>query len=256
MAFFKEAYETFLWSQWKDISERPAGKGIGFFTRVLLLAFVVMLLLSIPQLIKLPGTISQQLSKFEKFQTSANVTMSSPIKLPGSNPVFILDTSGAYTELKSERVLITNDKIFWKPLFRTHELSTGELKDLKNNRDQVKTFLAMLAFFLLPSVLFWAFVAVWLKYFLMILLLSIILFILLDLTHWRRTWKEFFVIGCYVSLLPVLVEVIVGAIDKRFLLPVLDVFDLVTIYLIPVVVLCLLTIGAALCVYYNKKEKR
>jgi hypothetical protein len=254
--FLKEVWQTFSYASWKEISGRPAGKGLGFFSKVLLFAFIVLILVNIPALIRLPTEISQQLAKFEALRLSGNVTMTSPIKLPSSEPVVILDTSGAYTELTTERVLITRDRIFYRPLFKTHTLATEELKDLKQNRDQVKASLAMLVFFLLPSIVFYAYIAIWLKYFLMILALSIVLFILLDLTHWRRTWKELFVIACYVSTLPVLAEVIVGAIDANWLIPVLNIFGVVKLYLLPAVVLSVLTIGAVLCAYYETREKK
>lgn len=253
--FFKEVFETFSWSHWKVIAGRSVGNGLGFLSKILLLAFVVLILVNVPSLIKLPGEISNQLAKFEVLRLSGNVTMTSPIKLPKSEPVVILDTSGAYTELTTERLLITRDKIFYRPLFKTREQPVNELKDLKNNREQVKAFLAVLFFFLLPSVLFYAYVAVWLKYFLLIFVLSIVLFILLDLTHWRRTWKELFVIACYAATVPVLTEVIVGAINARWLIPVLSILGLVKLYLIPAVVLAVLTIGATLCAYYDRPGK-
>lgn len=254
--FFKDAWETFLPSHWQDISQRPMGQALRFFSKVLLCAFIILILLGIPGLMKMPAAISEQLGKFEALTLDGNVNMSSPIKLPRNEPLFILDTTGAYTELENERVLITREKIMYRPLFTTHEVKTDDLKDLKGNRDQVNTFLAVLVFFLLPSILFYVYILVWLKYFLMILTLSIILFVALDLTHWRRTWKELFVIACYCSTLPVLAEVIVSSINARWLIPVLNIAGLVKLYLIPAVVLSILTIGAALCVYYDKREQK
>jgi len=254
--FWKDLGQGFMWSRWRELSERSFGSGLGFLSRVLVLAFVLILLLAIPKFVKMPGEISGQLAKFDTLQFSANLTMSSPIKFPSSDPVAILDTSGAYTELTSERLLINRDKIQYKPFFKVREVKTAELKDLKNNREKVRMFLATLVFFILPAVLFWAFIAVWLKYFVMIFMLSIVLFVLLDLTHWRRTWKELFVICCYVSTLPLLAEVIVGAFNARWLIPVLSVFDIVTLYLLPAVVLSVLAIGAALCVHYNVQEEK
>ncbi|MEM4247262.1 MAG: DUF1189 family protein [Candidatus Woesearchaeota archaeon] len=254
--FLKEVWETFLPSKWDEICGRSSGKGVGFLTKVLVFAFVVMILLAVPNMIKLPGEISNNLAKFDVLQLNGNFTMSSPIKIPKSDPFFVFDTSGAYTELTKERVLITKDKIFYRPFIKAHYVNTEQLKDLKKNRENVKRFLAALVFFILPSLLFYAFIAVWLKYFLMILMLSIILFVLLDLTHWRRTWKELFVISCYVSLIPVLAEVVVGAIAPKMLVPVLSIAGIVQLYLVPVVILCVLAIGASLCVYYNKQEAK
>ncbi len=253
--FLSEVWQTFSYAHWSEICQRPAGRALGFFSKVLVLAFVVMLLLAIPTFIKLPREISEQLAKFEVLQFSGNFTMTSPIKLPKNEPVLIVDTSGAYTELTSERLLITREKVMYRPLFNTVELSTAELKDWKRNREPVNALLAVLAFFLLPSIVFYAYLAVWLKYFVLLLVLSVVLFVLLDLTHWRRTWKELFVIGCYVSTLPVLTEVVVGSINPEFLIPVLDFWGVVKLYLIPAVILAVLAIGATLCAYYNKKEK-
>lgn len=253
-SFWKELGQAFLPSHWKEISQRPAGQGVGFFSRALLLAFVLILLLSLPALVKMPHTISDQLNKFEALRLSGNFTMTSPILLPRNEPLLIFDTSGAYDELTNERVLITKEKIFYRPLFKTYSIRTEALKDLKNNRDNVNVFLAALVFFLLPAILFWAYVAVWLKYFLMMLALSIIVFVVLDLTHWRRTWKELFVISCYVSTIPLLAEVIVGTLNSKLLIPILSIAGLVQLYLIPAVILAVLTVGAALCVHSNTKE--
>ncbi|MEM2916525.1 MAG: DUF1189 family protein [Candidatus Woesearchaeota archaeon] len=254
--FFRELGQSFLPSRWDEISRKTAANGISFFTKVLLLAFVLMMLLAVPSLVKLPGEISSQLGKFDVLQLSGNFTMSSPIKLPKTDPLIIFDTSGAHTELTTERVLVTKDKIFYRPFLKTHSQYTEQLKDLKRNREQVKRFLAALVFFVLPSVIFYAYIIVWLKYFLMILTLSIVLFVLLDLTHWRRTWKELFVISCHVSTLPVIAEVIVRAVNPRLLVPVLNISGIVRIYLIPAVILFVLAVGAALCVHYNRKEEK
>lgn len=254
--FFRYALKTFLPSHWNELSQAGVGTALLFFSKVVVCGFVLIMLLASPSLLRMPGVISENLARFDTLQLSGNFTMSSPIKLPRSEPVVIFDTSGAYTQLTTERVLVTRDRIFYRPLFTTYELSTGELKDLKNNRDTVNTFLAMLVFFLLPSVLFYAYIAIWLKYFLLILVLSLVLFVLLDLTHWRRTWKELFVICCHVATLPVLAEVVVGAINAHWLVPVLNILGLVNIYLIPAVVLSVLAVGAALCVHYGRQEKR
>jgi hypothetical protein len=254
--FFREAWETFFPSKWDGISQKTAGKGVGFFTKVLILAFALMILLAIPTMLKLPKEISDNLAKFDALQLNGNFTMSSPIKIPGSEPFFVFDTSGAYTDLNEERVVITKAKIFYKPFIGTHYVNTEQLKDLKKNRENVKRFMAALVFFVLPSILFYAFITIWLKYFLMILTLSILLFIVLDLTHWRRTWKELFVVSCYVSMLPVLAEVVIGAINPHLLIPVFSIAGLVQIYLIPAVILCVLAVGASLCIYYNKQEEK
>ncbi len=254
--FFRDLWQTFLPSRWLEISQRTAGNGIVFFSKMLLLAFLLMILLAIPVLVKMPGEISSQLGKFDALQLSGNFTMSSPIKLPKSEPFFVFDTSGAYTELTTERVLVTKEKIFYRPFIKTHFQYTEQLKDLKQNRENVKRFLAALVFFVLPSVLFYAFIMVWLKYFLMIVTLSIILFVLLDLTHWRRTWKELFVICCYVSALPLLAEVILGVVKPGLLVPILNISGIVKLYLVPAVVLAVLAVGASLCVHYNRKEEK
>ncbi len=254
--FFRELWQSFTPSHWAEISKKTAGNGISFFTKVLLLAFVVMMLLAIPSLVKMPKEISDQLGKFDALQLSGNFTMSSPIKLPKSEPFIIFDTSGAFTELTTERVLVTKEKIFYRPFIKTHSQYTEQLKDLKKNRENVKRFLSALVFLVLPSILFYAYIVVWLKYFLMIFTLSIILFVLLDLTHWRRTWKELFVTCCHVSTLPVLAEVVLGAVKPGLLVPVLSIAGLVKLYLVPAVVLAVLAIGASLCVHYNRKEEK
>jgi hypothetical protein len=253
--FFTEALQTFAPSHWAEISQRPMGKGIGFFSKTLVFAFFVMLLLAIPTLIKMPTVISEHLGRFDTLQLSGKVEMSSPIKLPKSEPLIVLDTSGAYDELTTERVLITKDRVQYRPFIRTRSVDTAELKDLKNNRAKVRTFLAALAFFILPSAFFYMYVIVWLKYFLMMFALALIVFVLLDLTHWRRTFKELFVIGCYVSLVPVLAEVVVSGINAHWLIPIVNIAGIVKLYLVPAVILVVLAIGAALCVFYNKKEK-
>jgi hypothetical protein len=254
--FIKEVYETFLPSQWAGICRRSFGRGVGFFSKVLLLAFVLMLLLAVPKMIKMPGVISEQLGKFDVLRLDGNVTMSSPIKYPATEPVFVLDTSGSYTTITEERVLITADKVFYRPFFNTREVSVADLKDLRNNRNEVKAFLAMMAFFVLPSIIFYAYLLVWLKYFVLMTALSLILFVLLDLTHWRRTWKELFIISCHVATLPVLSEVIVKAVNANLLIPVISFYGILKLYLVPAVILAVLAVGATICATLNEKEKK
>lgn len=253
--FVTEITHTFLPGQWDELSRRQVKQGIAFFSKILLAVFVILLLLYVPKLARMPVVIADQLGKFDELKCdTAQVKMSVPVALPRLEPAVVIDTTGQYKELTTERLVVTKDKVFFRPLFRTFDVDTAELKNPGKNKEQVSVFFAALAFFVLPSIVFYAYVMLWLKYVVILFLLSIAVFVLLDLTHWKRAWKDVFVTACYASFIPLLLEVVLGVWNADLLIPVFEIAGIIRLYAVPIAALGVLTITALLLAYYTKKK--
>lgn len=253
--FFKEVTHTFLPGEWDELSRKPVKQGLLFFSKILLAVFALLLVLHVPKLVQMPVVIGDQLGRFEELKCEkAVVEMSAPIRLPRFDPAIVIDTTGQHEKVTTERLLVTKDKVFFRPLFKSYQVDVEELKNIGKNKEQVSVFFAALVFFVIPSIVFYAYVALWLKYLIIMFLLSIIIFILLDLTHWKRKWKHVFVTACHASFIPLLIEVVFSVWNAELLLPVFSLAGIIKIYAVPVAAFFVLTILALLLAYYHPKE--
>lgn len=233
--FWKEVILTLNPKNYSHLPSRGVKRAFGHLLAVLLASFVIMSIVALPNIIDLPEDIKGELSKFEKLNITIDVEMSSPVKIKGGDPQIIVDTTGAFTELGSEKLLITEDNIFFRPYAMTRTYNLSEFKDLTTKKDELSTVLTLLAIILIPTVLITSFAMLLIKYIITILAASILLFVLARLIKKDIGFGKSVNIALFASTPMILVEVIFIPFNSKYLIPIFQLmgmnFYLITLFI-------------------------
>ena len=226
--FFTELINSFKPDSYSAISKFPSSRAVKYFTKVLILALVIMCLLFIPKIANIPAQVSEEASKVEEINLDKCLKTGSVINIPDEDPFLVIDPTDQPKLIGEEKLLLTKES-FSHNLFK--DPKTISLKD----KAGVGKFLAIVALFTLPSIVIITFILFWIKYLIILLLISIVYFLLLDLTHFRLRWKQVFNAVCFASTIPILIEVISIAFNSDSLIPLLE-FAGIKVYLIGLII--------------------
>ncbi len=244
---FKDILDSFNPLAYRDLSHRTGGQALWFVVRLLLLSWIIALLLFTPQLSQLQQYFTDEFGKIESVDVHGNISMSAPILMPSKYPFLIIDTTGAYTTITGgEYLLVTNDHIVYRtlgPLRAVHSIELSEITDIARMREQYGGLFAMLAVALLPAFIFWSFMILLLKYLAIALALSVVAWMLLELTTWKKGFGRIFSIGLYSLVAAIPLEVIALPFDPEWMIPIAKILYL-KVYLIPLLMYMLLFAAA------------
>jgi len=252
--FIKEVAYSFHPKHLSRMSNASFWQASGYVAKILSVAFLIMLILFIPQFGLLPAFVSKQISKFDSIQVSGSVNMSSAIRIPERDPTLIIDMTEKETQLGAERALITKDYVYYRLLYGQQKIETKKIKEPTENKPVVSQLVTIMFIFVLPSVVFYAYLALIIKYLILIFLSGTIVFFLLDLTHYRQSWWRMIKLSCYASTAVIAAEVISIPLNTEWLVPLFAIAG-INIYLVSTVFLLILTGAAAIAVYYAGERK-
>lgn len=227
---------------------------VGYFTMILAFAFVIMMLLYVPQVGLLPGFVSEQISKFDTLNVSGKVNMNTPINIPEKKPLLTIDMTGKDVKPASQRVIITKDYVLYSLLKGPQKVGTKQVLEPTAHKPIVSQLLALLIIFILPSVVFYSFIALWLKYFLLIMITGTLIFFLSELTHYRKKWIKTIKLTCFAAGPVIAVEVISIPINTDWLIPLIRIAG-IPLYLIGIIALLVLSGLTVVLTYYFKDGK-
>ena len=99
-----------------------------YFLGMCALVFAITLLLMIPNLFSVPGTIGEEFSKFERLKVDLDYHQAEPINLPEHNPVLTIDTTPAREKDYPGFFLITDQSFYYRPttMFSGKRVPLGE----------------------------------------------------------------------------------------------------------------------------------
>lgn len=244
--FFDTLFKSLNPDAYSKLSIREFSEAFKYFFSVLFLAFVFMIILALPMISKMPQDISNSLNEFYQFEFDFKVDTKTPVAFPENNPKIIIDTTGKYTEVNNTKakILITQSIVskkeglcFWaEPLcFRdSHsDYQINDYTDAIQNRDlygKVFTlvFIAALPVFLI--VFYFVFV---IKYLLLALAASIIIFSLLLLLKHHTMYPVAFKIALYSTTILAVLEIALAPVFSLgyYSLGIYIVFNLIATYL-------------------------
>lgn len=250
----KEIGYTFHPKKLNKLSNGPFKDCAGYVAKILAFAVLIMLILFIPQFGALPSFVSKQVAKFDNIEVSGTVNMSSAIRIPERDPFLIVDMTEFEAKPGKERVLVTKDYIYYRLLSGQQKVETKKVKEPTENRPIVSQLLTIIIIFVLPSVIFYTYLALLIKYFILIFLAGTIVFFLLDLTRFRHTWWKTIKLGCYASTIPIFMELILIPLNTKVLVPLFSIAGM-NIYLVSSVLLIVLTGIAAVLTHVIKDGK-
>lgn len=251
--FSKEVVSAFNPKHFSDLVDGNFWDGVKYFTKVLVIAYIIMAILFAPKLIALKGNIQSELSKFDTFSASGNVVQSERIKIPEKEPLIVIDATAEPAEPGKERITITRDTLFYKFFAGRKEVPMDQILNMET--PVVSRLLIYLFVFILPSIIFYTFGSIWLKYFLFSVLISTIVFLTADLTRFSQPWKKCALAVCYSSTLVILVEMVFAAVYPKWMLPLFSIWSL-HIFLVPVVAWIILSLFFLSSLHLFKSRKR
>lgn len=218
-----------------SFSKRPFFNSIFFFSKVLLAAFLIMLLFYIPDFVSLPAFFERQMAKFKTLSIDGKFTVSAPVYFPSRDGILVIDSTGMHTRLQDEFVLVTNEKLHYRWFRKEHAVEIGKFSNVVENKENFKVLFMVLIIFVVPSLLAWSYLFFWVKYFFSIIFLGTIFFVLFDLTHFRKSWKQMINVSVYASMIPILGELVSLPISTVYLVPFVRPAG-INFYLVPIIV--------------------
>ena len=252
-SFIKDIVFSFNPGYLDKTTNKKFGHAVGYFTMILAFAFIIMMVLYAPKVGLLPGYVSEQISKFDAITVSGSVNMNTPIHIPEKKPMLTIDMTGADIQPTTERVFVTKDYVLYNILHGTKKVETKHLLEPTEHKPIVSQVLALIIIFILPSIVFYSFIALWIKYFILILLAGTIVFLLSELTHYKRAWVKTVKLACFAAGPVIAVEIISIPFNTDWLIPLTRIAG-IPIYLIGSVSLLILT-GLVLVLTYYFKAK-
>ncbi|MBW2986015.1 DUF1189 family protein [Candidatus Woesearchaeota archaeon] len=253
-SFLKDIVYSFNPKYLDKTTNKSFGHAVGYFTMILAFAFVIMMLLYVPQIGLLPGFVSEQISKFDALNVSGTVSMNTAIHIPEDKPLLTIDMTGEEVKAKSQRLVVTKDYLLYNVLQGQKKVNTKEVLDPTQHKPIVSQLMALVIIFILPSIVFYSFIALWLKYFLMVMAAGTLIFLLSELTHYRKKWAKTVKLTCFAAGPIIAIEVISIPINTDWLVPIFRVAG-IPVYVVGIVALLVLTGTAVVLTHYFKDGK-
>ena len=200
--------------------------GIRYIAVILLLLFIAMSIISLPKVSRFPGEIRAELDKFEQFDIDVQQSMTGPALFLGKDPQVVIDTTGQVSEMTSEKLLITNEFLSYRPYGRVRQINVTELKMLTNNKDQISNLLTWVLILIIPSVLLASYVLFFIKYIVLILIMTLIVFTVNRMMKKDKGLRKSFMVSLYASTIMMLIEILFLPFDSSILLPFLQIWGM------------------------------
>ena len=217
--FVKEVVWSFYPPRYHQLAEKPFTKSVYFMSKVLLIAFILAGILFVPRLFLLKDNIESELSKFDVFSLSGNVSQSAPVAIPRHNPWVVVDLNANLTMTKE--IFVFDKETIKYRFISPKSIPRAQLEDWSANKPRVSSFLSALLIMMLPGIALLLFIRMWLKYFVMVLVFGTFFFIIMELSRYRLRWKQMLNIAAHALTAVILVEVVSASITTVFLIPVM-----------------------------------
>ncbi len=251
--FIKEVIWSFYPPRYRQIADKPFLKSLAYMSKILIVAFIIAGILFSPKLFLLKDSIESELSRFEVFSVSGNVTQSSPIVIPRHNPWVVVDLN-SNLNLSKEIFVIDKESIKYR-FISPKSIPRSQLNNLASNRPAASGFLTALLIMLLPGIALLLYIRMWIKYFLYMLVFGTLLFIIMELSRYRLRWKQMLNISGHALTAVILIEVVSSAVTTVYLLPVLRFLGL-NIYTVTTILLAALMVVGIVGYHIEDFRKR
>lgn len=194
-----------------------------YVPKILLSAFVIMLVISAPLLYGMPSYVDNLLSKTKDISISVNIENDVPINIPEKSPLITIDKNANISSGFNSKILISNDSVALKPMMCQIlpitcplydfgnvkvEKNLGGYSNVLSHKDFYTMFLTGLFFMMLPAILLMAYIMFLLKYFAIALIFSILAFAITRMARFEIHFGEVLKISFYATTLMILIEII------------------------------------------------
>lgn len=244
--FWRTFFKSFWPDYYHDLSQHTLQHAFSYFLKAWLLAFLIFGILSLGYVFKLSGVLQSEFAKIEAFDITTNITVTEPLHLP---PSVVVANAQDYN---NELLLITAQQLSYRdPLclvlrslcLYERDPIVWKAEELQASlRDKTELSKEVYGFFLLmiPGIVLGIFILYGLKYLVLILLASFVMYLLSLVTSYDIPVKKLLVMAFYSSTLMMLIEMIS--------------MPYVNLYFVPFVVY-IVVLGVAVMLVSHKKEK-
>ncbi len=243
----------------RELCEKSFGHMVECVSKVLLLAVLMMCVVFIPRLVYASFDMGGQLAKLNTTSVSCEgkLTTSEPARFPARQPFIVFDTTGIHSHLENERFLITDEGVLYRWFGKEKMRSFEWFSEVWASPQEVKGFVIALVIFILPSLVFFLYGFLWIKYLFLIVLFGTVSYVLLDLTHFRLPWKQMVKLAGYASVPMILLEVVSIPINTLYLVALVQVAG-VNVYLVPLIFysICMIVLVVFLHACRKKEQKQ
>lgn len=189
-----------------DLGEKKLGNAVRYFFALVAIMFLVMAVISIPQLMFIKSDMDKSLLDISKFKVDASLATKAPVFIPKNSPILTIDTTGNKTWDK-ELVFITDKTISYNAFGKKKEISLSTY-DLENNRKGTENAVSSLILFMLPSIIFFYYAAYALKYLAIIIGTALAAFLFAKLMRNGITINQALALSFYTSTIMIIIEIL------------------------------------------------
>ncbi len=186
-------------------------KAMWYFCCMVFLVFIITSVLMVPNLLKLPQYLQEEISKFDQLKLNVEYQQKEPMVITTNMPILTVDTINEHADIDEGTVLITKNAIFYRflPFGPGTKIVTGE----ENSLQGVNVILMILFVAALPVLLIGVFLYGLIKYLLVIILAACIGLVVARCVHYGLTFREVFNISMFAGT-PL---VVLGLLTKPFI---------------------------------------
>ena len=165
-----------------------------YFSFIFIICYVVMGLFFIPTLFGFSGYLDNKFAEFEELKVDISLKTNAPVML-SKQPIVVVDSEKTLQE--DEKVLITKDSVFYKTFFKKGIVSFADFKDVLSNKEQIKSYISILFWLILPSLAVLFLVYSFVKYMVFVYLLAGIGFFMTRLIRYKIRYSNLLKISFY-----------------------------------------------------------
>lgn len=205
--FFKTVGFSLNPIKYEKLSERKKRLAFHYVLSVVLVSFIIMCLLFLPALLKLPGFLSNEFSKFDEFSINGTVSLREPIVIVEKRPFVEIKEQGNESDLRG-KMLITKTDLYFKPFFKTKHVNLKEYQDLTSKTPEIASLMIFLAVLALPAVLVISYFLFVVKYLIIILIGAVLAFMIARIARHYIKFIDVLKVAMYGSTLMIILDML------------------------------------------------
>ncbi len=218
--FWKKVLLAMHPRQYSELSARSLKSGIVFILSLMLASFIVMALVSAPRLLSMNSYIESELSKFSELNISISAKTSEPVMIAGEDPQIIIDTSITSPEMGSEKALVTEEFMVYRPYGRQRVINFSEFKDITAKKSEASRLIVFIFILLIPTLFITAYAMLLAKYAITITAFALVLFAGVRIAKKDLGIKKALNTAIYAATPMIFLEIVLMPFNSKYLVPV------------------------------------
>jgi hypothetical protein len=208
--FFRTLGDSFRFSSYEQLAEEKPAKSVKYFLLVMVVATVLMFLAAIPAFMNFSKNVDAVIDNFNSISIKINASSKGPVIIfPDDKAKEItIDWDSNATELERGKIIIAKDRYVKKTMLGSQYVNLSGFSNVLEHKEAYNNALMLLVIFLIPSMVVGAYVFFGIKFFIIILLASIIGFIISRVLRFSIELKNCFNLAVYAFTIAIFIEMV------------------------------------------------